>query len=237
MLVTGGSGKLGSELKKIYPDALYPTRDELDMTSVSSLYTYFCVNKPDIIIHCAAFTSPPVCENRPFYALEVNIVGTAHLVGYASMLNAKLVYISTEYVFSGREGLYSEIDPVLPQNRYAWTKLGGECCVRMLPKDKQLIVRCAFGPKPFPYDKAPTDQYTSRETVDIIAKQLSTLIDKDACGVYHIGGWRKSVYEYAIATSPEKDIAKCSRLDFSFTVPKDASLDTSKYRKLVEEER
>lgn len=236
MVVTGGSGKLGAELKKLFPNAKFPGRAELDVTSEASMQSYFNNNPTKLIVHCAAFTSPPVCEKNPEKALLTNIIGTASLVRWAMKMDAKLIYISTEYVFSGREGLYSEIDPVLPVNRYAWSKLGGECAVEMLPKTKFLIIRCAFGPCPFPYDKAPYDQFTSREPVDVVAKQIGTLIDKNAHGIYHIGGWRKSVFEYAVGVSPDKDIRKCSRHDFDFMVPKDASLDTTKYREFTKED-
>lgn len=232
--VTGGSGKLGTELKTLIPDALYPCHMGLDITSKASIESWFNTHPSDLIIHCAAFTSPPRCNENPLSTLNTNIVGTANLVDYALRHGCKLVYISTDYVFSGREGLYNETDPLYPVNIYGWSKLGGECAVQMLPKEKFLIVRCSFGPKEFPYDKAPYDQFASRETVDVIAKKVKVLIDKEAHGVYHIGGWRRSIYEYAVNVSPMKDIARCSRHELGFMVPKDVSLDNTKYRRLEE---
>lgn len=230
--VTGGNGLLGKELQHLLPDALYPSRMELDVTSLASIDSWFGRNPSELIIHCAAFISPPKCDASPLTTLETNLIGTANIVRQALHSRAKVIYISTEYVFSGREGLYSEIDPMLPQNKYGWSKLGGECAIQMLPKEQFLIIRCAFGPKEFPYDKAPTDQFSSRETVDIIAQKLKLLIDNNAFGVYHVGGWRKSIHEYACSVSPDKYIQKCSRHDFNFIVPKDASLDNTKFRKL-----
>jgi hypothetical protein len=63
-----------------------------------------------------------------------------------------LVYISTDYVFAGEKGMYKEQDELLPQNKYAWSKLGGECAVQML--DNYVIIRLSFGPDIFPYKAA-----------------------------------------------------------------------------------
>lgn len=232
IVFTGGSGKLGTEMKKFFPDALFPTRDELDITSAYSIIYYFNLFKPTLIVHCAAFTSPPVCDKNPVQAIRTNIQGTAYIAEYALQKNIPVVYISTEYVFDGSKGNYKEDDPVHPVNIYGWTKLAGECAIRALPE--YLIVRCAFVPEKFPFDKAPIDQYSSRDTVSCIASQLAALIDKNARGVYHIGTERKSVWEMAQRTS-EEYIEQCSIENFNFAVPKDASLDTSKFKALEEE--
>jgi len=84
-----------------------------------------------MIIHAAAFTSPPKIDQDPLKAVEVNIIGTANVVRLCIKHNLKLVYISTDYVFRGDKGNYRENDEVFPVNRYAWSKLGGECAVRM----------------------------------------------------------------------------------------------------------
>ena len=82
-------------------------------------------------MHGAAFTSPPKINENPKLALDVNIVGTANLVRACMERNIKILYISTDYVFKGDRGMYKEDDPVFPANKYAWSKLGGECAVRL----------------------------------------------------------------------------------------------------------
>lgn len=226
IVFTGGTGRLGTELKKWFPDDLYPTREELDITVPYSILDYFGVMKPKMVVHCAAFTSPPVCEKNPLQALRVNIEGTAYLAEYCTQKKIPLVYISTEYVFDGKDGNYSEEDAVHPVNLYGWTKLGGECAVRIVPE--HLIIRCAFTPMHFLYERAPTDQYSSRDTVDIIAKQIYTLISGNARGVFHIGTERKSVWDLAHRTA-RHEVKRCSYKDFDFVVPEDGSLNTSKY--------
>src|SRR5690606_22152297 len=96
-------------------------------------------------------------EKDPLNGIETNIIGTANVVKLCMKHSLRLIYISTDYVFSGDKGDYKENEPVHPVNKYAWSKLGGECAVRMY--DKALIVRTSFGANVFPYDKAFVDQW------------------------------------------------------------------------------
>ena len=143
----------------------------------------------------------------------------------------RLIYISTDYVFKGDKGNYKETDPVYPVNKYAWSKLGGECAVRLY--DNVLIVRTSFGPDIFPYEKAFTDQWTSREVVSVVAKKISSLIDSLAKGTIHIGSKRRTVFEYAQSHNQNKKIDKLSIHDVSFRVPEDTSLDCEKFDSLL----
>ena len=110
-------------------------------------------------------------------------------------------------------------------------KLGGECAARMY--DKSLIVRTSFGPNAFPYEKAFVDQWTSRESVSVIAKKISKLTEKDITGVVHVGGKRKTVFEFAKSLDATKDIGELSINDVAFDVPVDTSLNCDKYNELT----
>jgi dTDP-4-dehydrorhamnose reductase len=99
--------------------------------------------------------------------------------------------------------------------------------------DKSLIIRTSFGPNVFPYSKAFVDQWTSRESVSIIARKIVSLIDKDITGVMHVGGKRKTVYEYAKILDESKEIGKLSIRDVSFSVPVDTSLNCDRYLELI----
>lgn len=231
LLITGGSGLLGSALRPLLPDALYPAHTEFDVTEPGLMNSYMESKNVKWLIHGAAFTSPPKINADPDSALRINVVGTANVVRLCRKLNIKLIYICTDYVFSGDQGNYKEDDPVLPVNKYAWSKLGGECAVRMY--DNSLIIRTSFGANDFPYEKAFVDQWTSRLTVREFAQKLIRIIDSDATGVVHIGGPRRTVFEYAKAISPKKAIGPLSLKDVSFAAPKDTSLDTSKYDSIV----
>lgn len=232
ILVTGGSGLLGEELKKNLPEALFPTHDEFDITDFQQLCEFMAGKDVDLILHGAAFTSPPKVDADPVRAMEVNIIGTANLVKLCSRLSAKLVYISTDYVFKGDQGNYSEDSAVLPVNKYAWSKLGGECAVRMY--EPHLIIRTSFGPNEFPYPKAFVDQWTSRLTVREFALRMLKAVDSGVTGTLHVGGRRQTVLEYARQISPAKEVGELSVHDVDFTPPVDTSLDTSKYAELVE---
>lgn len=231
ILFTGGRGLLGSEFKKIAPKILYPTHKEFNIVNYKSLEKYLKDNNVSEIIHAAAFISPPKVEKDPLLALETNILGTLNLVKLCIKYNIKIIYINTDYVFKGDKGNYKEEDPVYPVNKYAWSKLGGECAVRMY--DNSLIIRTTFGPNEFPYDKAFIDQWTSREKVSVVAKLIYSLVKKNATGVYNVGGKRKTVFNYAKKVSPNKIIGKLSIKDVPFKVPKDTSLNCNKQNKLL----
>ena len=229
VLCTGGSGLLGKELKKLLQKATFPTSAEFDVTNKRQMEKYIRAHRPSLIIHAAAFTSPPRIDKDPAKAIAVNIIATAYLSALCLQHNIKLIYISTDYVFDGKKGNYKEDGPMFPANKYAWSKLGGECAVRML--DDYLIVRTSFGEKVFPFEKAFVDHYTSRETVDVIAKKIITVLKAGIHGTIHLGHARRSLYTYAKALGGEKTIGKMSTADVSFSVPKDTSLNTAKYKK------
>ena len=233
IVFTGGGGLLASEFRKIRPDIDYPSSKEFNITDFEQMRNYVEADGCDLIVHAAAFISPPLIEKDPLKAIEVNIIGTSNVVKLCMEIGARLIYISTDYVFKGDKGNYKEDDPVYPVNKYAWSKLGGECAVRMY--DKSLIIRTSFSPNMFPHDKAFVDQWTSRESVSVIAKKISKLIDEDITGVIHVGGNRKTVYEYAKSLDATRHIGKLSVNDVSFSVPVDTSLNCDRYNELMRE--
>jgi dTDP-4-dehydrorhamnose reductase len=232
ILFTGGSGLLGKEVKKLLHKADYPTKDSFDITNNVQMNKYLQIKEIDCIVHAAAFTSPPKINQDPLKAVLTNIIGTANIVSICMEKKIRLIYISTDYVFHGDAGNYREEDPILPVNKYAWSKLGGECAVQLY--DQSLIIRTSFGENQFPYPKAFKDQWTSRLPVSQFASYLVKIIFTDATGILHVGGDRKSVYEYAKSISPEKEIGELSVNEVSFNVPIDTSLDISKFKSLIE---
>ena len=230
-LFTGGSGLLGTALRAVRPDALYPASAEFDVTSYAQMHDWVRGRKLSVLVHAAAFTSPPKIDQDPARALEVNILGTANVVRLCAAQGLRLVYISTDYVFRGDRGLYAEGDEVHPVNKYAWSKLGGECAARLY--DKALIIRTSFGPDSFPYEKAFADQWTSRQAVTSAARDILLAVDSDCLGVLHIGGPRRTVLDYARGLDPSRTIQPLSVDDVSFAVPRDTSLDTTRFLREV----
>ena len=231
IIFTGGSGLLGAEFRQLLPEIRYPSSGEFNVTDYEQMIKYLGTNDFELLIHAAAFTSPPLIDQYPIKALEVNIIGTANVVKLCQACDLRLIYISTDYVFRGDKGNYMEDDPVYPVNKYAWSKLGGECAVRMY--DKALIIRTTFGPKIFPYEKAFVDQWTSRENVAVIAEMICKLIDKDISGVIHVGGKRKTVFEYAKKLDESREIKELSINDVDFVVPVDTSLNRERFNTIV----
>ncbi len=228
ILITGGAGKLGSALINIMDNALCGTRDNFDFTNASVINEFLDKhNEVHAIIHCGALVSPPKVNEKVDEAIQTNIIGTAILSSICFQRNIKLIYISTDYVFSGNTGNYSETDELLPQNKYAWSKLGGEAAVHML--DNFVIIRLSFGPDLFPYKAAFVDQFTSREPASKIAEKIKKIANSDFKGVIHIGADRKSVYEYALGLGAT-EVDQISIKDMTVKMPVDTSLNTSLYK-------
>lgn len=233
MIFTGGSGLLGSEIRKILPDINYPSSEEFDVTNLEQMDEFLKRGTFELIIHAAAYTSPPHVDENPVNALDVNIIGTSNIVKLCIEHDLKLIYISTDYVFKGDKGNYQEDDPVYPVNKYAWSKLGGECSVRMY--DNAVIIRTSFSPNIFPYENAFEDQWTSRESVTDIANKISKVIKSDFIGTVHLGSKRRTVFEYANSLDANKPIGKNSIKDVPFNAPVDTSLNVDKYKRLIED--
>lgn len=234
ILLTGGSGLLGTQFRKLAADLLAPDEHEFDILFPDRMRAYLDNCRPEMILHGAAFTSPPLVDKDPITAMDVNIVGTANMVRLASERNLRLVYISTDYVFKGDRGNYSEEDELYAQNRYAWSKLGGECAVRMYADS--LIIRTTFSPPVFPFDKAFVDQYTSRDSVAVIAPLILQLArNSELTGVIHVGTGRKTVKDLAIQLG-KTDVGDLKRSEVPFEVPYDTSFNLSKLRQVLPEE-
>ena len=114
-------------------------------------------------------------EEKISKSIDINIIGTANVVKACNDLNIKLIYFSTGFVYPGLKGNYKENDAVLPINNYAWSKLGGECAVKLYKKS--LILRITMCEKPFLHSKAFSDIEANyifhEEVVKIIPKILN----------------------------------------------------------------
>ncbi|OGC67772.1 hypothetical protein A2450_03200 [candidate division WWE3 bacterium RIFOXYC2_FULL_40_11] len=184
----------------------------------------------------AALMPPKKSDEDPAASVQVNIIGVANVAVACMKRNIRMIYISTDYVFRGDEGDYKEEDSLYAPNKYAWSKLGGECVMRMYGNG--VIVRLSFGPMKFPYPKAFSDQYTSKESVGVVAQKIAKIIESDFLGVIHIGGKRRSVFEYAKSLEGSEAVEAMSRLDVrDYIVPKDTSLNSTKYDQLFNSEK
>lgn len=244
ILIIGGSGVLGTELmyqltplkNEVRWDA--PSHAELDICDLNSLDTWLRDKWYDTIVLSVGEKDQQSIESNSHAALQSNIIGVANVVSamQRGKCQARLVYVSTGYVYKEGRSYHKEDDGVFPCNKYAWSKLSGECSVRMLDENRHLIIRCEFSKAPWHREYAFTDQYTSREEVEIIAGKICKLVLERATGTYNVGGKRKSVYQYAKSLSKGRKISKCRMEDFATVpLPHDSSLNTSKYNRFMEE--
>lgn len=230
ILMSGGAGLLGRQLKQIDSSIISMTREELDVSNYDSVADQIKKNKPDTFLHLAAFTDNRKLEKDPKGAILDNIIGTSNVTITCLEENVRLVYVSTDYVYSGKKGLYKEEDEILPINKYAWSKLGGECAVRQY--DNSLIIRTSFGSSSFPYDQAFVDMWTSKDTVDVMAPMILRATKSNITGILHIGTERKNMFEYA--SKLNVNVKKAIRNEFANSMDFDTSLDLSKYKSLFE---
>jgi len=229
MLITGGNGKLGKELRKLFPDALAPTHAELDITNTEKVKRYLRQFNFNTIIHCAALTGINQCEENQKLAWETNVLGTENLLK-SCKANCYFVYISTACVFRGDRGNYTEDDIPYPKNFYSLTKLLGEFVVKS--KTKSLIIRTNFTSREcWPYPKAFTDRFGTYLLAGNVAVGIKEVIGKGMTGIVHIVGNRKmSMYELAKITTP--DIKPITLVEYQGTpLTIDMSLNTIRWRK------
>jgi dTDP-4-dehydrorhamnose reductase len=231
-LITGITGSLGSELKKIYPDSISPTHEDFDICNCSSVKDFFQNNKIDLVIHTAALTTIRGCEDNKSQAMEVNVQGTKNLVSELKNSNSsgKFVYVSTACVFSGNSGMYLENSIPYPKNFYSLTKLIGEHIVNQL--DNSLIIRTNFvSQKKWPYPKAFTDRFGTYLFANQVALGIRDVVDENLCGIIHVVGDKKiSMFELAKLTTP--DVEPMTMKDYSgppLTI--DMSLDAKHWKK------
>ena len=228
ILLTGGSGLLGTEILKLSANVLAPTRKELDIRDASAIAAFVANAAPDIILHAAAATNNRNIEAEPSEALDVNIKGTANIARACLGTDIRLVYMSTDYVYKGDRGDYAETDELLPSNLYAWTKLAGEAAVRAVPN--HLIIRTSFGASQFEYPQAFADKWSSKDYVDRIATKILKAAHGTVKGVLNIGGPRRTIYDYAVERNP--DVNPVTLSGSSLDSPIDTSLNLAKWESL-----
>ena len=138
-LITGGKGQLGSDLaielnQRGETDYLAVDIEEMDITDKDQVMKVITEYRPDVIFHCAAYTAVDKAEQDVETCYKVNVEGTKNITDASLAVGAKLVYLSTDYVFDGtKEGYYTEEDQVNPQSVYGKTKQLGEEEVKRNP--------------------------------------------------------------------------------------------------------
>jgi len=240
ILLTGSNGLLGQHLVKLL---LETTTHEiiatgrgadrlpfasnkhyqyfsLDITDGIAVNDFILLHQPNVIIHAAAMTQPDPCEENPVECWNVNVTATRFLTDAAEKVNARFIYISTDFVFDGLHGPYKETDEPGPVNYYGSSKLAAEKSV-ITSKLQWAIVRTVLvygnilvgnrsniiswvkenleNDRPI---KVVSDQWRTPTYVEDLAKGIVLVLEKNATGIYHISGEEgMSPYDMAVATA------------------------------------
>ncbi len=206
--ITGAEGRLGSALlellKKDTNNKVVGTDMDVDITDMDAVEQSMKVYRPNIVINCASISDADYCEQNIVKAFKVNALGARNLAAASRSLNAKIIQLSTDDVFSGKNsGQITEFDIPDPQSVYGKSKLAGENYVKEL-NPKHLIVRSSWvygaaneGAKedyftyvinhaksgtPF---QVPLDRIGSPTSADVLASFICCLLDKTEYGIYH----------------------------------------------------
>ena len=235
ILVTGGNGDFCKHLVEQGKEHsfLTPTKKEADVRHYWQLDRYFYQhqNDFDIVIHAGAITRPMVIhEDNPKLSIKTNIIGTANVVLMCERYNKKIIYISTDYVYSGKYGNYKETDSLKPFTKYGWSKLGGECAVQMY--DNHLILRMAMNKKPFPHSKALKDMRKSLMYIEDAAKVTLRLLEET--GIINVGGKSQSVYDFVKEENPNVKPIYLSEIS-DVNMATDCSMDTTKMKEVIDD--
>lgn len=154
VVVIGGDGQLGSDIVAAFTDVgeavTALTHADIEISSLESVKKLLTDLQPDVVVNSAAFHHVEKCEADPALAFAVNSLGAQHVAQVADSLGAKLVHISTDYVFDGaKQAPYLELDLAAPLNVYGNSKLAGECFVRRSnPRHFVVRVSAIYGAHP-----------------------------------------------------------------------------------------
>jgi len=267
LLITGASGLYGSKLAetatarnhKVYagythnPPA-HGTPIKLDITDKTQVYKAIEKAKPDAIVHAAALTDVDKCETNKQLAWKTNVEGTKNIAEAANTQHAFLLYISTDYVFNGEKGQYTETDTPNPINHYGLTKLKAEELVKTAV-NTYCIARTSvlYGATPAAGKtnfalwllnrleknepaKIVTDQWNTPTLNTNLADMTLEILERTLTGTFHLAGaTRINRYDFAkqLAQAFKLDtnlITPCTTADFAWPAkrPTDSSLNTTK---------
>src|SRR2546428_9113290 len=220
ILLTGANGQLGYELQRVLTgeDVIAADRPDYELTD-PKLGDKIASIRPNQVVHTAGYTDVDGCERDPDTAFEVNAKGTRRVAEGAAKANARLIYISTDFVFDGKKTEpYTERDPVNPLNVYGRSKLAGEeeavkGCRRTLVlrtswlygvHGKNFVKTILSLAVTQPEVRVVEDQRGSPTYARHLAQVIAGLIRSDVTGVIHAGGEGEcSRYEFANAILQE----------------------------------
>lgn len=255
-MITGADGQLGMELIKLYPEAIGTSHDPssryyLPLENPDAIVKLLEYERPEVVVNCAALTNVDRCEKEKEYAYKVNGIAVRSMAIECGKIGAKLVQISTDHVFDGDVGNYSEYAPPNPVNYYGLSKLAGDHFA--LSVEYNLVVRTSgvFGYSSnfplFAYRKLKNEEtvtaikgFYSPIHSEYLAKAIKRLIELEQEGVVNVASERISRAELALRIAEffklDKNLVKESdRVPIlKAKRPFDSSLAINKAKELIE---
>lgn len=225
ILIAGGKGRFGQEIVKVAGDgAIALSHEELDVTKPETIKLALEKYSPEIVLNCAAVLSVAAeADHRRAY--DVNSKGAGLLAAMCEAHNVPSVFVSTDYVFGGNRGNYSIDATPDPINEYGKSKRSGELDV--LAASNSFVLRAPFRYRPWPYDNAFVDHWTSARWVNEVVPDILEYCE-DPCTsglkrIKHIPGPRTNLYKMVLEIEP--GVVPSSRLDCKqLLIPRDVSL-------------
>ncbi len=270
VLIIGASGKVGKEIFKILKnkdnDSIYDVfgtyntnqmegLEPLDITNLSDVETFLEKIKPTILIHTAAITYPPRCEENRELAWKINVEGTKNLVQYCMKNNCKMIFISSDGVFNGKNGPFDESHETNPLNYYGETKVESEKIVSGL--NDYLVIRTAWVNDVAPDSRsfamqvinslqngdvfnAAIDQFGHPTYSVNLAEIIIELIKNNSEGIFHVTGstyidrfhFAKKIAK-AFCLNPDMVHKTTTSLQQSQTRPMEANLKLDKLKSMI----
>ncbi|MBZ0179182.1 MAG: dTDP-4-dehydrorhamnose reductase [Melioribacteraceae bacterium] len=199
---------------------------ELDISVRKDVKKIFNEFYPDVVINAAAYTNVDKCETEKELAWRINVEGVENLMYFSKVIDAHLIHISTDYVFDGKEGPYTEDAPVNPVGYYGRTKLASENLLVASGGDYTIIrTNVLYGPVKYGRPdfvkwvvtslregneiRIVDDQYNNPTYIDDLVKAIDAAIRKKAVGIYHIGGREVlNRYEFTLRIADFFDLEK-----------------------------
>lgn len=214
IVITGGTGQLGGAFRALLPDAVFPTRAELDLAAPAAVSGRLVALAPTALINCAAYAAVDAAEDEPKLARAVNALSVGKMAEYCAARSIPFVTVSTDFVFDGTSSRpYVESDPTAPLGVYGASKLEGER-LALGVNPKALVVRTAWlysgGPSNFVAAvlrrvaggtaQVVTDQTGSPTLVDDLAPAILAAMDAEAAGLLHLANAGSATrFEQAVA--------------------------------------
>ena len=227
ILVTGADSRFGKILKKTETkhNLIFRNKKQLNILSEASIQKNIKNYKPNYILHMAGLSRPmKIHEKNISKSIDLNIIGTCNIVKLSSKFKIKLIYLSTNYIYPGTKGNYSENDAIKPWNNYAWSKLGGESAAQMYKNS--LIIRLCMTEKPFIHKKAFGNVKLNFIFQENAAKLILKIINKK--GLINVGGPSKTVFDFA-----KKYNKKIKKIYSKGEFPKRLDMNLSKLNKYL----